>query len=546
LDIGAQALDLPTLVAVLEQTPELLAGWWKTPRNWKEIQKALTVQHPKTGEIVTIDVLPFETLEPIKLPITGVRKNGTSYTQDVVIAPPSTVLKSPNGGVGNAYKKGWDVKVKPTAEYEASAIGSIAKTTNQLEAQLKLTFAKIFGRSKFIEAILKNLPGMAIGGNLNNSVVRALHFVANTGFYAKMIKPVLQERKAIKKTGGRAAEGGMVAASDAAVSHWKWNTSMKGGSGVLFSPLSTWINGHHYAAKELTLRKNKTGSSGSLKALQSASAPSLHSEWNDTIEHIISSGTGIPQDQMCSLFHWEKARRTKLPGDAAVTWQLGQVGWAVGLPVEEYLKYRGGTQTPYYDPANPSYYFSDSYQDDVNAAMKRDILTLEDNPEASVDLPISYAIRTGEMGVPFHGTLVGSNALMDNIHGMTNPGICWSKKEQKKRGWGYYEKDDGGLFDWDIELHSQDACYACWPGHFPEAFCKGTVNDDGNWPCENNLEADTGVWPFNDTQTAPRYPGLTKQFRLAQGMQSHVTKTVFAGEYTLEPMEGSDFTPVFR
>jgi hypothetical protein len=102
---------------------------------------------------------------------------------------------------------------------------------------------------------------------------------------------------------------------------------------------------------------------------------------------------------------------------------------------------------------------------------------------------------------------------MNLIDNNPNPGVCWSAKEQAKRGYGYYKQEttDSGrkkFTDYSIELHSQDVCFACWNAHFPEAFCK----ESDEWPCSTSdgnidLEADTLT-----TETANRYMGVNTDY----------------------------------
>ena len=69
------------------------------------------------------------------------------------------------------------------------------------------------------------------------------------------------------------------------------------------------------------------------------------------------------------------------------------------------------------------------------------------------------------------------------------------------------KKEVGDILQKMIQAHIQlnytlrTYVSACWPDHFPEAFCKEST--DGTWPCGNSGESDEidlerQVFPFVD------------------------------------------------
>jgi hypothetical protein len=149
------------------------------------------------------------------------------------------------------------------------------------------------------------------------------------------------------------------------------------------------------------------------------------------------------------------------------------------------------------------------------------------NANSSPEVDISYIIHTGEMGVPLHGVLAGSQEIMDAFAD-TLVGLCWSKTAQRERGWGY---SNPSKTDYDDDLHSQDVCYACYPSHFPEAFC-----GKEDWPCSKNSVESGSAYRYNTTDTE-RYT-----HKSPTGTSGTRSRSV---HYIPQPVGGvgGDFTP---
>ena len=268
---------------------------------------------------------------------------------------------------------------------------------------------------------------------------------------------------------------------------WKWNTSLKAGPGIIFTPLSSWASAYSHLARALG-DGEVTGST-----------------WNSTISGVVNE-KGLPQDQMCAMFIWQDDASIDL-GFEQFSWQIGHVGHAVGVPVVEAMKLidaeEGGSSTDVTDPD-----FKESY----SAKLRTEADSVA-KTGASGGKGISYSISIGEMGVPLFGGIYGSSSINNLIDNNPNPGVCWSAKEQNERGYGYYKKKTNkagntSFSDYSIELHSQDVCFACWNSHFPEAFCK----ESNEWPCTTedgsiDLEADGLI-----TETAGRYMGVNTDY----------------------------------
>jgi hypothetical protein len=507
LTMGDKVLDLPTVIVLLKQNPELFQTWMtKSGKTWDELQNMMVYRDPKTGDAVTLDLfIGANTTDAVTLNVPVKRGDSVEWLE-VVLSPPKTVAEAPNGAVGGAKKEGWSVvltKGSDESRFANSAITDIIRHGNIADNLLKLEVSKIFARGRFIEEFIKNLPGPNIGGALSNGAVYGLFFLAHSGFYQKILRNV--SRGSNRATSLEVDGARVQAGQDAVSANWKWNTSMKPGVGLLFAPLSTWFNGYYHIGQEMLLNSSSSGASTSDGDGDTVSYddPFLD-RWNTAI----SDGAvekGIPQDQMCSFFQYNEDAKFHL--GVQFTWQMGQVGWALGMPLSEYVDYRIANGQPDDDPDEVSDWQEEEFDRIRDACLLLDATSGESTPEGP---PIRYLVKTGEMGVPLHGTLVGNSEIMYNLSN-TKAGQCWSKTVHDERKWGYYAEDDD---DPDIELLSQDACYACWPAHFPEAFCKGAKGifggDDNlsDYPCNDNLEADT--MGINGWDTASRYPGFNK------------------------------------
>tara|TARA_A100001037_G_scaffold63293_1_gene55325 strand:+ start:34597 stop:44205 length:9609 start_codon:yes stop_codon:yes gene_type:complete len=499
LSMGDKILDLPTVIVLLKQNPELLQTWMqKSGKTWDELQNMLVYRDPKTGEAVTLDLfIGAKPTDAVTLNVPVKRGDSVEWLE-VVLSPPKTVAEVPNGAVGGVKSEGWDVvmtKGSDEARFANSAITDIIRHGNIADNLLKLKISKIFARGRFIEEFLKNLPGPNMSGSLRNGAVMGLFFLAHSGFYQKLLRGVSGGAMRSVKVEG---DVGRNDASLAAVSaNWKWNTSMKPAVGLLFAPLSIWFNGYYHIGQEML--SNPT--SGSI----TEGGDEFLENWNTAI----SGGAvekGIPQEQMCSFFQYNESANFHL--GVQFTWQEGQVGWAIGMPLVDYIDWRISKGQTDDDADEVS-----DWQEGEFDRLRDACISLENNPTATGSNipPIRYLVKTGEMGVPLHGTLVGNSEIMD-VFSKTKAGMCWSKPLHDERKWGYYAEDDDGP---DIELLSQDACYACWPAHFPEAFCKGRKGPLGgdenltDYPCDDNLEADSSL-PGSGWTTAQRYPGFNQ------------------------------------
>ena len=520
LNMGTKVLDLPTVVVLLKQNPELLQKWFQASgRSLDDIQDIIVYRDPKTNQAVTLDLLIGADLHDavtINIPVT---RGDNIEWMELVLTPPKTVAEAPNGALSGVEKQGWDVVIsKGTDEekFSKSAMSSYLKHGNIANNLLKLNISKIFARSRFIEEFFKNMPTGNLAGKFNNLAISALVFTAHAGFYAKLLKA------AKGASTGKKSDATTTALSLTSVtSDWKWNTSIKAAPGLLFAPMSIWMNGYHIIAKEL---KN-ISSSGSFPE-----------RWNEAFES--ANEKGIPQDQMCSMYHTAESWDFPEGYGFNVTWQLGMVGHALGMPLQEYIQHRINMGQPDDSPQSSS-----DFQEQEHYRIGTWLSQLENDSEVSIDLPVSYAIATGEMGVPLHGVIAGNNELNDELS-TSQSGLCWSKKAHGARKWGYYEKDDS---EQDIELLSQDVCYACWPAYFPKGFCKGPKTTTGqgvsgyiggsdnleDFPCMYDLEADTLL-----TDTKERYPGFEKNF-------DNPDLTTDQLDDNLYKPENPDFTPNF-
>jgi hypothetical protein len=490
LDFSEKVKDLPTATTLLTQYPEFLRKYLGEGVSIDDIEMLYHLRSKRHGDdpgyaaINNFLGADITSATEIKLP-------GTS--RNVIVDEGGSVLQGQNGGIDNVSPEGYGFKSSSTSSSGASATDELLNVTDDmLEQYNKLNnatifdFAKILGKSKFIEAILKKIPTNKIVDVFDRNKALGLYFTAHTGLFSKLGNVLKQGGKVAKgKTGDAATSASALAAQ---AQNWKWNTPLKAGPGIIFTPISSWVAAYSHLARAL----------GNTSSVTSA-------DWNSTISGIVNE-RGLPQDQMCAMFVWDDSESIDL-GIEQFSWQMGHVGHAVGVPVVDAMKLisrnEGGSETDITDPD-----WKESYSDTLKANANSIATT-----GSAGGSGMSYSVSVGEMGVPLYAGIYGSTALNNLIDDNPNPGVCWSAKEQASRGYGFYEQefDKNGqstFSDYSKELHSQDVCFACWNSHFPEAFCK----ESDEWPCSTedgsiDLEAD-GYF----TETAGRYMGVNTDY----------------------------------
>jgi hypothetical protein len=484
LDFGTQAVDLPTLSNVLANYPELFRKWFQSGRNLREFESLFVFKNG--DDVATMDFIPgLEALQPVRVSVPGM---STVRGQKGAVIVPSQAPIGPDGGVGQVKIEGWTTS-SARGDTSSSFLGSFVDScTNALDAVTNLEFLKIMGSAKFSEALLRQLPSTTLDTTLNPLTALGLSFAAKTGMLTRVGRQ-MQKRSKGRKIEADATEvsekAGTGATYDQMSANWKWNTSIKAGPGVLFNGISSWVNAHSHAARAVTKRVNGS----KIQNQASDSAFGLLSAWNQTIAGEVNS-SGVPQSMMCPMFIWKDFKTLHgawTYGVQTVPWQIGHVGWSTGVPVKSALEWMAKNTSGPVDPFSPSFIRSGRW----NNAIRGSIATLEMNANSSPEVDISYIIHTGEMGIPLHGVLAGSQEIMDAFAD-TLVGLCWSKTAQHERGWGY---SNSSKTDYDDDLHSQDVCYACYPSHFPEAFC-----GKEDWPCSKN-SVESGAYRYNTTDT---------------------------------------------
>lgn len=489
--------DLPTAVAIMSSAPEYFQHLMKYGMTIEDIDKMFMlrgtqIKNIREGIQSSVRVHGGESsLSSDMHHVAADLIPGTAQTDSVTIRLPGTstsqIVQSPialvkggavntqnsaaksagrTGGISGVIADGWDfVQQTPNiskGKYNKTMIENLLDMVNRLDAAEGLGFARILGEHKFLNAIFKLIPNSKITGAIEKAVPASLRFFARTGLFARVIR-------AMSSRGGRRAantglDAGTSESSLSGVSSgWKWNTSLRGAPGILFNNIASWANAYSELEKCITDDTVNIDN------------------WNSTIGGVVSS-SGLPQKMMTSRFDWEPESQAsiKVPLVDTFSWQIGQGGHISGVSIENMLdiltEIGTGTQS---EVGNPSH--KEALTDKILA----DAASVASGNSTS-NSKISYAVRTGEMAVPLYGSLGYGGKFANLMDRISNPGVCWSKKEQEKRSWGYFAKDDPGSYS--VELHSQDVCFACWPDHFPEAFCKEST--DGTWPCGNSGESD--------------------------------------------------------
>jgi len=410
-------------------------------------------------------------------------------------------LQGKGGGLDNVTPDGYNFKSSGTSSSGRSATDEFLNVADDLLEQYNkmnnatiFSFAKILGKSKFIEAILRKIPTNKIVDVFERNKALGLFFTAHTGLFARLGSALRQAgTRGTKGLKSAAEKGATLEGLNAQSQNWKWNTPLKAGPGVIFTPLSSWASAYSHLARAIGDKSSITSD-----------------EWNSTISGIVNE-KGLPQDQMSAMFIWKDSASIDL-GFEQFSWQMGHVGSSVGIPVTNVMKILserdGGGPVDVTDPP-----FKESFRDFIRYEAEK----VEEFGNAGSgygrDGNVTYSISVGEMGVPLYAGIYGSSAIMNLIDNNPNPGVCWSAKEQAKRGYGYYKQEitnSGGqkFSDYSIELHSQDVCFACWNAHFPEAFCK----ESNDWPCstaDGSIDLEADGW---FAETANRYMGVNTDY----------------------------------